>query len=84
MKILHITPASNGYEEVELVANQINRKNGLAAIKKDGIDYMTGGFLVNDTPRIRQILDAIPKEEQYDFVKEFKMDPFVKFYLEEE
>lgn len=83
MKILHITPSSNGYEEVELIANQISRKNNLAAITKNGVEYMTGGFLVNDTSRIRQILDAIPREEQYDFVKEFKMDPFVKFYLEE-
>ena len=23
-------------------------------------------------------------DKQYDFVKEFKQDPFVKFYLEEE
>jgi hypothetical protein len=84
MKILHITPKSDGYEEVELIANSINRKNNLAAIVKDGIEYMTGGFLINDTPRIRQILDAIPRDEQYNFVKEFKMDPFVKFYLEED
>lgn len=84
MKILHITPKSDGYEEVELIANSINRKNNLAAIVKDGIEYMTGGFLINDTPRIRQILDAIPRDEQYNFVKDFKMDPFVKFYLEED
>ena len=83
MNILHITPSSVGYEEVKLVANQISRTNNLAAIEKDGVQYMTGGFLINDTPRIRKILDAIPKEEQYDFVKEFKMDPFVKFYSEE-
>ena len=84
MNILHITPSSGGYEEVRLVANRINRKNSLAAITKNGVEYMTGGFLVNDTPRIRQILDAIPKEEQYEFVKEFKMDPFVKFYFEKD
>ena len=84
MNILHITPSSDGYEEVKLVANQISRTNNLAAIEKDGVQYMTGGFLINDTPRIRQILDAIPREDQYDFVKEFKMDPFVKFYLEKD
>jgi hypothetical protein len=83
MNILHITPSSDGYEEVKLVANQISRTNNLAAIEKDGVQYMTGGFLINDTPRIRQILDSIPKEQQYEFVKEFKMDPFVKFYSEE-
>jgi len=83
MNILHITPSSDGYEEVRLVANQISRTNNLAAIEKDGVQYMTGGFLINDTPRIRQILDSIPKEQQYEFVKEFKMNPFVKFYSEE-
>ena len=83
MKILHITPATGGYEEVTLLANQINKTNHLAAIEKDGVQYMTGGFLINDTPQIRATLDSIPKENQYEFIKEFKMDPFVKFYLEE-
>jgi hypothetical protein len=83
MKILHITPITNGYEEVVLLANAINKTNNLAAIEKDGQQFMTGGFLINDTPKIREILDAIPKNQQYDFVKEFKMNPFVKFYLED-
>ena len=83
MKILHITPSTNGYEEVVLLANAINKTNNLAAIEKDGQQFMTGGFLINDTPKIREILDAIPKCQQYDFVKEFKISPFVKFYLED-
>lgn len=84
MKILHITPATNGYEEVVLLANAINRKNNMAAIEKNGEQFMTGGFIINDTPQIRAVLDAIPKEKQYDFVKEFKMEPFVKCYLEDD
>lgn len=83
MKILHITPSSNGYEEVELLANNVSEVNHLAAISKHGEFSMTGGFLINDTPQIRAILDSIPKEEQYDFVKSFKMDPFVQFYYEQ-
>jgi hypothetical protein len=83
MKILHITPDTNGYEEVILLANAINKTNSLAAIEKDGQQFMTGGFLINDTPRIRELLDVIPKDQQYEFVKEFKMEPFVKFYLED-
>lgn len=83
MRILHITPSTGGYEEVTLLANAFNKKNSLAAIEKDGKTFMTGGFLLNDTPGIRKILDSIPKEQQYNFVKEFKMDPFVKFYFEE-
>jgi hypothetical protein len=84
MKILHITPKTNGYEEVKLLANRINRKNRLSAIEKNGELLMTGGFLLNDTPTIRKILNSIPKEKQFEFVKEFKMDPFAKFYLEDE
>lgn len=84
MKILHITPSSNGYEEVELIANRFNKTNSLAVIKINGKEHFTGGFLINDTPEIRQLLDSIDKDKQYDFVKSFKMDPFVKFYYEEE
>lgn len=84
MKILHITPSSKGYEEVTLLANRISKTNGFSAIEKNGELFMTGGFLINDTPQIRAILDAIPTNEQYDFVKEFKLDPFVKFYLDDE
>ena len=80
MQILHITPSSNGYEVVTLVANRISRTNSLAAIEKNGEPFMTGGFLLNDTPEIRAILDAMPREKQYDFVKSFKSDPFAKSY----
>lgn len=85
MKILHIAQNSkNGYEEVTLIANRINRNNHLAAIQEgDGSICWTGGFLLNDTPSIRAVLDAIPKDKQYDFIKEFKETPFVKFYAEE-
>jgi len=84
MKILHITPTSNGYEEVTLLANRINRKNHLALIKKDGVEFMTGGFLINDTPHIRKVLDAIAPEHQYQFVKDFKMNPFAMCYYEDQ
>lgn len=84
MKILHITPSTKRYEEVTLLANRISKTNGFSAIEKNGEQFMTGGFLINDTPQIRAVLDAIPTDKQYDFVKEFKQDPFVKFYLEED
>ena len=44
MNILHITPSSDGYEEVELVANQISRTNNLAAIEKDGVYTFNNPF----------------------------------------
>ncbi len=84
MKILHITPNSKGYEEVTLLANRISKTNGFSAIEKNGEQFSTGGFLINDTPQIRDVLDAIPTEKQYDFVKDFKIEPFVRFYLEDE
>jgi hypothetical protein len=83
MNVLHITPATNGYELVTLLANKVSKTNGFAAIEKEGEQFMTGGFILNDTPEIRAALDAIPKENQYNFVKDFKMEPFVKLYLEE-
>ena len=83
MKILHITPSSNGYEEVELLANRINRKNSLALISKNGQEFITGGHLINDTPDIRAVLDSMPIDKQYDFVTIFKCDPFAKSYAEE-
>jgi hypothetical protein len=83
MKILHITPSSNGYEEVMLLANAVSKTNGLAVIEKQGQILMTGGYLINDTERIRKILNSIPKNEQYEFVMEFKNNPFTKFYYEE-
>lgn len=82
MKVLHITPSSDGYEEVTLLANRVSKNNQLKLIKKDGVEYMTGGFILNSTPAIRDVLDRIPKEAQYEFVKQFKVDPFVKFYHE--
>lgn len=83
MKILHITPKTNGYKEVELLANAVNKNNSLAVIKDEEGLKMTGGFLINDTLEIRKVLDSIEKDKQYEFIQSFKMDPFVKFYYEE-
>ncbi len=84
MKILHITPSSNGYEEVELIANRVNRKNSLAVIKKNGEQFFTGGYLIADTPVTRNVLDSVPKNEQYEFLVLLRMEPFVKDYHEQE
>lgn len=86
MKILHITPGSGGYQEVELLANRMNPTNHNMSVIKlpNGEIYFTGGFLINDTKEIREVLDRIPKDKQFEFVKSFKMDPFVKMYYREE
>lgn len=85
VKILHITPGSNGYQVVELLANRMNSNNHMAVIKYDNGDiHFTGGFLINDTPEIRSVLDSMPKDKQYEFVKSFKMDPFAKMYYHED
>jgi len=82
MKALHITPETNGYEEIELIANRVSRTNGLAVIEKNGEQFITGGFLIQDTPEIRIILDNTPKNKQYDLIKSIKNDPFAAFYYE--
>lgn len=83
MTVLHLTPSTEGYEEVTLLANRVSKNNSFSVIEKNGEKFMTGGFLIKDTKQIREILDRIPKKEQYSFVKDFKMEPFVKCYLEE-
>lgn len=83
MKVLHLTPSSNGYEEVTLIANKVNRKNGFAVIEKDGEQFMTGGLIIADTPLTRTALDDIPKDFQYEFARHFRVTPFVKEYLED-
>ena len=84
MEVLHITPSTNGYEKVTLLANKISKKNGFSAIEKNGEQFATGGFLINDSPQIRNVLDAIPTEKQYEFVKDFRSIPFFKSYLLDE
>lgn len=81
MKILHLTPRSDGYEEVTLIANRYSRTNHLAVVEKGGSQFITGGIMLPDLPIIREALDLIPKNEQYEFCVLFKMDPFVKDYL---
>jgi len=83
MKILHITPSSNGYEEVTLLANRVSRKNHMSMIERDGEKFFTGGLLINDTAAIRKVLDAVPASDQYEFVRSFKCDPFKKPYYDE-
>jgi hypothetical protein len=83
MEILHITPSTNGYELVTLLANAVNKRNSMAMIERKGEKFFTGGFLINDTPEIRGVLDSMPKDKQFEFIKSFKTDPFVKFYYED-
>lgn len=84
MKILHITPSSNGYEEVTLLANNYSRKNSMAVIEKEGKTLFTGGFLINDTQEIREVLDKIEKSKQFEFIKQFKQNPFAAAYYTDE
>lgn len=83
MIVLHITPSTDGYEEVTLLANRYDKKNHLAVIEKNGEEFITGGFLINDTPMTRTALDELPKDFQYLFVQSFRQEPFVKSYFKE-
>ena len=84
MKILHITPSTNGYEEVTLLANRYSQKNHLAVIEKNGEQFFTGGFIIADTPMTRTALDQIPKDFQYEFMSHLRHVPFVKEYFVKE
>lgn len=80
MKVLHLTPETNGYEVVTLIANQISKTNHLALIEKNGKKFMTGGLIIEDCVETRETLDQTPKELQYKFVLRFKEVPFVKYH----
>lgn len=83
MKVLHITPKTNGYEEVELLANKWDKHNGLAAIRREDGVNMTGGFLLEDNHYNRSLLDSIPRENQYEIVKSMRATPFVKEFYQD-
>ena len=85
MKILHLTPESNGYENVELIANRFDEHNQMAVIQQENASDLsiTGGFLICDTPEIRAILDKVKKEDQYKFIKMLREIPYAKLYYNE-
>ncbi len=80
ISILHITPTTDGYEEVLLIANNVSKTNSLALIEKDGKRYMTGGLLLEKTEEIKNLLDSFPKEKHYNLVRSIKLTPFAKMY----
>lgn len=76
MNVLHLSPSHNGYQVVKLLKNRISEKNQLGLIVLDGKEMMTGGLLLKDTPEIRKILNFIPKEKQYEIIRDIKETPF--------
>ena len=85
MRILHITPETNGYEEVEMLANRVSDTNGFVPIRKNGEDFMTGGFTIRDTPQIRKMLDSFPKKDQYQLMCDLRLKPYMdKQYIDED
>ena len=82
MKVIHVSQDSNGYEIVTLLANRISKTNSLHLIEKDGEEMMSGGFILNDIPQIRSILDATDRDKHYDLIKSIVREPFVKMYAE--
>lgn len=83
MEVIHITPSTDGYEIVTLLANKISPKNGLSLIEKDGEQFMTGGLIFSNTSNIRGILDNIPKNLHYKIMLELKITPWVRSYASE-
>lgn len=78
MKVYHVTPSSGGVEVVELISLCVSDTNRLSVIEQDGVEYMTGGIIVPITPRIKVVLETIPREEHYEFLKDLRNTPFDK------
>lgn len=85
MQVIHIsqTQKESGYEIAELLANRYSKRNSFLVIKINEEIYLSGGHIIEDTPLNRKVLDSIPRNEQWDFVKGFKTHPFIKSYYDE-
>lgn len=82
MKVLHIEP-NKPYEEVTLIADKVNKRNSLHVIEKGGQQFFTGGFILQNTPFIKKLLDNYPEKEQYSVIKKLRERPFIKEYLDD-
>jgi len=83
LRALHIPQCNNdgkGYEVVTIIANQVSETNRMTVIKKDGDDkvYITGGFLIEDNPDNRKVLDMIEPDRQWKFLWNFRKEVYVK------
>jgi hypothetical protein len=76
MKVLHLEPNNEGYKEAELIRTHYSETNRLALIKINQTEYLTGGFIMADSHVVREALDKIPKENQYNFVRFFRFNPY--------
>lgn len=85
MQVIHIseTQKESGYELVNLLANRYSKRNSFLVIECGGEQFLSGGFIIEDTPLNRKVLDSIPRNEQLAFVRSFKQDPYVKQYFDE-
>jgi len=83
MKVLHITLITDGYEEVELIANAVSPTNSLAVISIDEALYFTGGIILQDTPDIRILLNSIEKQYLYRTMLQVMTKPYIKQYYKE-
>ena len=76
MNVYHVTPSTDGVEILRLVSLYVDEKNRLSVIEKDGIECMTGGIIIPITPRIKVVMDSIPKEGHYEFLKDLRNTPW--------
>ncbi len=78
MKILHLTPSTNGYEEAVLLRSHYSENNQMALIEVNGEQFITGGFLLIDNGFNRTLLDDTPPDFQYDLIRSLREKPYVK------
>ena len=84
MKALLICDNKNGYEDVTIVANRIDRNNGFHLIVDcDNKLLMGGGMLFEDTEINRRIFDSFPKDEVYKVAQGLRLEPHKISYFKE-
>lgn len=73
-----------GYQKYLLAANRISKKNGFhLVVNKNGEPEIGGAMIIQDTPDVRNILDNIPKEKQYDIMVQVRHPEYAKLYWSE-
>jgi len=70
--ILRTNNFNDGLEIVDVVKNPISEKNKLASIIKDGVEYFTGGILIDYDEKMFDMLNVMSNKEQWDFLYKIK------------
>lgn len=71
--ILRTNVYDENYRIVDVIKNPFSENNHMALINENGIEYMTGGILVDYNETTIKVLDTLTPEKQWDWLKSIKV-----------